>query len=121
MLILIAAASLAGAFAVQLAHTQKADAATIGFCGNVQLGPMNGSGGQSWCQVGLISSVYQAYAWGEHSVCVNIAPWSVRACSSGTNGVYSGQLVGGPNEWGYPTLENNTNTNNYSSGVYFTH
>lgn len=118
MLTLVAILSLAGAFTIQLAHTEKADAAVFGFCGNVLLGPYNGSGGQSWCQVGVVTT-YQAYAWGEHSVCVEVQPWGGRACSSGTNGVYSGETPPG-NEWGYPTLQNNTNTNQHASGVYLT-
>jgi uncharacterized membrane protein len=121
MMALIGLLVIAAAISVSLARTEKAEAGVVGFCGNVLLGPMNGSGGQSWCYTGSGSVVatYQAYAWEEHSVCVNIPPWTVTACSSGTNGVYSGQLPPG-NELGTPNIWNNTNTTQYASGVYFT-
>jgi hypothetical protein len=116
---LLAVGLLTTALGVQLAQTPNADANVIGFCGNVQLGPMNGSGKQSWCYNGTEADPYQAYAWGEHSVCVNLPPWSVTACSSGTNGVYSGELARG-DEIAQPEIWNNTNTTQYASGVYLT-
>jgi hypothetical protein len=111
--------SLAGIFTIQLAHTQKAEAAVYGFCGNVLLGPQGGGNGQTWCRVGMVGT-YQAYAWGEHSVCVEVQPWGGTACSSGTNGVYSGQTPPG-SEIGWPTIFNNVNISQHASGVYLTH
>ena len=122
---LVSIASLAGVFALQLAQTATADAeglspdATVGFCGNVLLGPQGGGGAQTWCQVGMVGT-YQAYAWGEHSVCVGIPPLEENyRCSSGTNGVYSGELPASY-EYGYPTIHNNVNINNHASGIYLT-
>lgn len=96
--------------------------AVVGFCGNVALGPLPGGSGQTWCQAGgVYGGLYQAYAWGEHSVCVEIQPWTnTRACSTGTNGVYSGLTPAGL-EYGFPTIQNNTATVNHASGIYLTH
>ena len=119
-LILIGVIGFVGVLGVQLANTSKADAASVGFCGNVLLGPLPGGSGQTWCQVGIIYGAYQAYGWGEHSVCVELPPLGSRACSSGTNGVYSGTAPAGL-EYGYPTIKNNTGTAQYASGIYLTH
>jgi hypothetical protein len=120
LMALVSATALAGTVGLALTETSGADAAVIGFCGNVALGPMSGSGpGLAWCQHELVAN-YQAYAWGEHSVCVEDQPYGSRACSTGTNGVYSGEV---PPEVGVgaPTIHNNTNTVNHASGVYLTH
>lgn len=111
---------------VQLGRADRANANTVspdsvfGFCENVQLG----SGG--YCS-GPLTGLYQTYGWGDqHSVCVDIRPWSgVRRCSSGPGaGVYSGQIP--PNEVGSdnigtPWIENNAAGANYVHGIYLTH
>lgn len=103
------------AIAVQFGHAPKAEAAVYSFCQNDQLGP-NG-----YCDTGQTVPVYQAYAYGEHSVCIDIRPWSgLRRCSSGTNGVYSG-VVTPETELGTPWIENNVATTNVVHGNYFTH
>jgi hypothetical protein len=129
----VAIATLGAAFAVLLAQSGNATAgvaspaATVGFCGNVQLGALDGSGGgQTWCNGPLVESgLYQVYGYGEHSVCVEAAPWNgTRACSSGTNGVYSGEVPGLPEtgvQYGTPFIQNNTNTVQHASGIYLTH
>jgi hypothetical protein len=114
---LVSATALAGIVGLGLTETSGADAATIGFCGNVALAPMGGSG--NYCQHELVAN-YQAYAWGEHSVCVEDQPFGSRACSTGTNGVYSGEVPPSVGV-GAPTIDNNTNTVNYVSGIYLTH
>jgi hypothetical protein len=122
---LIVLASFVGVFLVQ-SYLSNANAevaspdATVGFCGNVLLGPQGGGGAQTWCQAGFIEAgLYQAYAYGEHSVCVEIEEWNTRRCSTGTEGVYSGETPAG-HEYGTPTIQNNTNTNNHASGIYLT-
>lgn len=66
--------------------------------------------------------MYQTYGWGDqHSVCVDIRPWSgVRRCSSGPGaGVYSGEIPGGYG--GTAWIENNAAGSNYVHGIYLTH
>lgn len=100
--------------AIQLAHTQGANAAVYGYCENVHLG------GGGTCQEGIVRNTYQAYAWGDqHSVCVGLAPLSwTQACSGGPGqGVYSGiaEYTGY-----YPYVANNAAGDNWVHGVFFT-
>lgn len=115
---LVSATALAGIVGLGLTETSGADAATIGFCGNVALSPMR-VGAPSFCQHEMVTN-YQVYGWGEHSVCVEDQPFGSRACSTGTNGVYSGEVPPSVGV-GMPTIQNNTETVNYASGVYLTH
>lgn len=112
---LIALAAFAGALGVQLSQTPEADAAVIGFCGNAYL-YVNSA---NFCQGGQVEGAYEVYGWGEHSVCVELQPWSARHCSTGTNGVYSGE-VPAADYYGVPTIGNNANVNQYVSAVYLT-
>lgn len=118
------AAILAVFAALQLTQVNQAQANTLspdavhGFCENVQLG------GNGYC-AGPTTGMYQTYGWGDqHSVCVDIRPWSgVRRCSSGPGaGVYSGEIP--PSEIGENTgtawIENNAAGANYVHGVWLT-
>lgn len=118
LLSLVAVTSFVGLFGLQLGRASDADAAVVGFCGNVLLRPVS-VGSSAFCQTGYISNVYEVYGWGEHSVCVELQPWTATHCSTGTNGVYSGEPPAG-DDFGWPTIKNHTETNNYASALYFT-
>jgi hypothetical protein len=108
-------AVLVAALAIQLSHASQAEAGTVGFCENVNLG------GYQFCSTGYVVNTYQDYGWGDnHSVCVSLGgrTWTT-ACSGGPGqGVYSGALTEAP-FLAEPFITNNAAGANRVHAVYF--